>query len=78
MALSRQAERVIAQVCAGGSALVLMPTGAAELCYQVPRALSAGCGAGDLAADCLMRDQVEALRQLGVRAVVYNLDAAQR
>ncbi|HND11390.1 MAG TPA: DNA helicase RecQ [Pseudomonadota bacterium] len=68
----RQKE-VIAQVCAGGSALVLMPTGGGKsLCYQVPALCLPGVALVISPLIALMRDQVEALRQLGVRAVVYN------
>ncbi len=68
----RQAE-VITHVLRGGSALVLMPTGGGKsLCYQVPSLCLSGVALVISPLIALMRDQVEALRQLGVRAVVYN------
>lgn len=68
----RQAE-VIDHVLLGGSALVLMPTGGGKsLCYQVPALCRSGVALVISPLIALMRDQVEALRQVGVRAVVYN------
>jgi ATP-dependent DNA helicase RecQ len=68
----RQAE-VIDHVLQGGSALVLMPTGGGKsLCYQVPALCRSGVALVISPLIALMRDQVEALRQVGVRAVVYN------
>jgi len=67
-----QAE-VIDHVIAGGDALVLMPTGGGKsLCYQVPALCRAGCALVVSPLIALMRDQVEALRQLGVRAAALN------
>lgn len=68
----RQAE-VIDHVTAGGSALVLMPTGGGKsLCYQVPALCLSGLTLVISPLIALMRDQVTALQQVGVRAVVYN------
>ncbi|RPE75435.1 DNA helicase RecQ [Vulcaniibacterium tengchongense] len=71
--------QIVEHVRAGGDALVLMPTGGGKsLCYQLPALLRAGCGIVVSPLIALMQDQVEGLRQLGVRAAFLNstLDAA--
>ncbi len=73
-----QAE-IVAHVAGGGDALVLMPTGGGKsLCYQVPSLLRAGTGVVVSPLIALMHDQVEALRQLGVRAAVLNSTLSAR
>ncbi|HET6521867.1 MAG TPA: RecQ family ATP-dependent DNA helicase, partial [Geminicoccaceae bacterium] len=68
----QQAE-IIAHVTAGGDALVLMPTGGGKsLCYQVPALCRPGVAVVISPLIALMQDQVEALRQLGVRAAALN------
>jgi ATP-dependent DNA helicase RecQ len=68
----RQAE-AIAQVMAGGDAVVLFPTGAGKsLCFQIPALCRDGLGLVVSPLIALMRDQVEALRELGVRAAALN------
>jgi ATP-dependent DNA helicase RecQ len=64
---------VIQQVMAGGDAIVLMPTGGGKsMCYQIPALCRDGVGVVISPLIALMRDQVENLRQLGVRAVALN------
>ncbi|MDN5932131.1 MAG: DNA helicase RecQ [Pseudonocardia sp.] len=66
-------QEVIEHVCAGGDALVLMPTGGGKsLCYQVPALVREGTGVVVSPLIALMQDQVDALRNLGVRAGFLN------
>jgi ATP-dependent DNA helicase RecQ len=67
-----QAE-IVAQLIAGGDALVLMPTGGGKsLCYQIPALVRDGVGIVVSPLIALMQDQVAALRQNGVRAAYLN------
>ncbi|WJW74950.1 DNA helicase RecQ [Thiohalobacter sp. IOR34] len=69
---------IISTLLAGGDALVLMPTGGGKsLCYQLPALLREGVGVVVSPLIALMQDQVDALRQLGLRAAFLNstLDA---
>ncbi|MFZ0408929.1 MAG: DNA helicase RecQ [Cyanobium sp.] len=67
-----QAE-IVAHVVEGGSALVLMPTGGGKsLCYQIPALCRAGLGVVISPLIALMQDQVEGLRQAGVRAAALH------
>ena len=69
---------IVEHVAGGGDALVLMPTGGGKsLCYQVPALLRDGTAVVVSPLIALMQDQVDALRQLGVRAAFLNssLDA---
>jgi ATP-dependent DNA helicase RecQ len=64
---------IINYVVEGGDALVLMPTGGGKsLCYQIPALCREGLAVVVSPLIALMRDQVEALNQLGVRAEVLN------
>jgi ATP-dependent DNA helicase RecQ len=66
-------ETIIDHVIAGGSAFVLMPTGAGKsLCYQIPALCRAGVAIIVSPLIALMQDQVSALRQLGIRAAAIN------
>ncbi|MDZ4140468.1 MAG: DNA helicase RecQ [Methylotenera sp.] len=64
---------IVEHVIAGGDALVLMPTGGGKsLCYQLPALLREGVGIVVSPLIALMQDQVDALKQLGVRAAFLN------
>jgi len=68
-----QQEAVIEHTVAGGDSLVLMPTGGGKsLCYQIPAIVRDGVGVVVSPLIALMRDQVEGLRQTGVRAACLN------
>jgi len=64
---------IVQQVAEGGNALVLMPTGGGKsLCYQLPSLLRPGTGIVVSPLIALMKDQVDTLRQNGVRAAFLN------
>ena len=64
---------VVERVMAGGDAVVLFPTGAGKsLCFQIPALCRRGVGVVVSPLIALMRDQVEALKQLGVKAAALN------
>ncbi len=66
-------ETIIQTLSEGGDALVLMPTGGGKsLCFQIPSMLRSGVGIVISPLIALMRDQVDALVQLGVRAAFLN------
>jgi ATP-dependent DNA helicase RecQ len=71
-------EAIVRHVCAGGSALVLMPTGGGKsLCYQIPALCREGPGVVISPLIALMQDQVEAMAQLGVRAAALHSGQGQ-
>ncbi|GAB3151951.1 DNA helicase RecQ [Amycolatopsis stemonae] len=64
---------IVEHVIAGGDALVLMPTGGGKsLCYQIPSLVRPGVGVVVSPLIALMQDQVDALRNAGVRAGFLN------
>jgi ATP-dependent DNA helicase RecQ len=64
---------VVGHVISGGDAVVLFPTGAGKsLCFQIPALCRDGVGIVVSPLIALMRDQVEALGQVGVRAAALN------
>ena len=66
-------QAIIDTLMAGDDALVLMPTGGGKsLCYQIPSLLRPGTGIVVSPLIALMQDQVDALRELGVRAAYLN------
>ncbi len=70
---------IVDHVTAGGDALVLMPTGAGKsLCYQIPALAREGVGVVVSPLIALMQNQVDALRELGVRAAFLNSSLGAR
>ncbi len=68
-----QQEEIIRRVTGGDHALVVMPTGGGKsLCYQLPALIRPGAGIIVSPLISLMQDQVEAMKQLGVRAEFLN------
>ncbi len=70
-------EAIVKHVCAGGDALVLMPTGGGKsLCYQIPAIARQRMGHGIAIVVspliALMHDQVGALHEAGVEAAFLN------
>jgi len=73
-----QAE-IVSHVAGGGDAIVLMPTGGGKsMCYQIPALCRNGVGVVVSPLIALMRDQVENLRQLGIRAAALNSSLTER
>ncbi|MBL0318499.1 MAG: DNA helicase RecQ [Alphaproteobacteria bacterium] len=68
----QQAE-IIDHVIAGHHAFVLMPTASGKsLCYQIPSLCRKGVGVIISPLIALMQDQVDALKQLGIKAAAIN------
>ena len=66
-------QEIIDHLAGGQDALVLMPTGGGKsLCYQIPALVRDGTGVVVSPLIALMQDQVDALRNLGVRAGFLN------
>jgi ATP-dependent DNA helicase RecQ len=66
-------EPIIDRVIGGKDALVLMPTGGGKsLCYQIPAMTRPGVGIVISPLIALMQDQVQALREAGVKAAFIN------
>ncbi len=66
-------EEIIDAAIAGRDSLVLMPTGGGKsLCYQIPALLRPGVGLVVSPLIALMQDQVNSMRQLGVKAEFLN------
>lgn len=74
-----QQEAVVEHVTRGGDALVLMPTGGGKsLCFQIPALARRGVTIVISPLLALMRDQVQQLRQAGVRAAELNSDVSRQ
>ncbi len=64
---------IVSALVSGRDALVLMPTGGGKsLCYQIPALVRPGTGIVVSPLIALMQDQVDALREAGVRAAFLN------
>jgi ATP-dependent DNA helicase RecQ len=64
---------IIEALIEGRDVLALMPTGGGKsLCYQIPSLVRAGTGIVVSPLIALMQDQVDALREVGVRAAFLN------
>ena len=64
---------IIEHVLSGQDAMAIMPTGGGKsICYQVPAIVKSGVTLVVSPLISLMRDQVEALKTLGVQAAYYN------
>lgn len=64
---------IIDRVIAADHALVVMPTGAGKsLCYQIPSLCLEGVGVIISPLIALMKNQVDALQQLGIKAAAIN------
>lgn len=66
-------EEIINHLVGGGDAFVLMPTGSGKsLCYQIPAVILPGICVVVSPLIALMQDQVDAVRELGIRAGFLN------
>lgn len=66
-------KEIIDYVMTGGDCLVLMPTGGGKsLCYQIPAIARPGVGIIVSPLIALMQDQVDSLRQSGIKAAFIN------
>ena len=71
-------EEIVREVIAGKNAIAIMPTGGGKsLCYQLPALVRAGTAIVISPLVALMKDQVDALRQYGVRAAFWNSSLSQ-
>ncbi|MDP6038411.1 MAG: DNA helicase RecQ [Candidatus Latescibacteria bacterium] len=74
-------EAIIRRILEGENAAVIMPTGGGKsICYQIPAMIRKGTGIVVSPLISLMQDQVDALKQLNVKAEYLNsnLDGGQQ
>lgn len=65
--------KIVETILSGQSALVLMPTGGGKsLCYQLPALILAGTTVVISPLIALMKDQVDALKRLGIESAFLN------
>ena len=70
---------IIETLISGGDVLALMPTGGGKsLCYQIPALVRRGAGLVVSPLIALMQDQVDALKEAGVRAAFLNSSQDRR
>ena len=70
---------IIQTIVDGGNAIAIMPTGGGKsLCYQIPSIVREGTGIIISPLIALMKDQVDALHQYGVRAAYWNSSLSYR
>ncbi|WP_333794395.1 DNA helicase RecQ [Hyphomicrobium sp.] len=70
---------IIETLITGGDVLALMPTGGGKsLCYQIPALVRHGTGLVVSPLIALMQDQVDALKEAGVRAAFLNSSQDRR
>jgi len=66
-------KEIVEHVAQGGDAFVLKPTGGGKsLCYQIPALMREGTALVVSPLVALMKDQVDALRKIGVRAAAFT------
>jgi ATP-dependent DNA helicase RecQ len=66
-------EQIIEALVTGRDVMTLMPTGGGKsICYQIPSLMRAGCGIVISPLIALMQDQVDAMKQLGIKATFLN------
>jgi ATP-dependent DNA helicase RecQ len=66
-------QAIVQTLLDGGDVLALMPTGGGKsLCYQIPSLVRDGVGVVVSPLIALMQDQVDALKEVGVRAAYLN------